>query len=517
MASAKPDLISSRDSPLDTFGLPDPCIRESSFIGMLMVSRHGDVLAANRCMADMLGAADPDALTDLTMSGDLLVEVTDWSLWHQALTDGQCLDRTISLKALSGQAVTLVGDLVRIDDASGKPAALIGTFRDQTRTRQLEKAVQASARMEALASLTSGIAHDVNNLLTVLVGNLYLVGEELRGNSPLFEKIKPARDAARRGADLTRQLLSFARKETAIAEAIKPARVIDGLDSLLRQVLGRRVELSCRLESTAGPVMASAAQLESVVVNLVINARDAISSSGNITIAVVNRTVGAREAGLLGIAAGDYAQISVTDNGCGIDEAVRERVFEPFFTTKQERGGSGLGLSMVRWFAEQSKGTACVRSKPGKGTVVSVLLPRLTGWSGEPSAMTMPLSTLPTGSEHVLVLAQDEGLRTTIRETLEVLGYKVRLSSAQDEFFDALYGGGVDMLIVDGDYNGGMAADALLRRARVLQHDVPAIVTTNHNVALPQGAGASVLLAKPFSLADFAAAVRHTLDGGSHV
>jgi signal transduction histidine kinase/CheY-like chemotaxis protein len=519
-ASANPDLTRRHDSPLDAVGSLEPCMRESSFVGMLIVSRHGDVLAANRRMAQMLHAGEPGELTGLTMSGDLLDEVTDWSLWHTALSEGQCLKCSLSLKALSGEVVTLAGDLVRITDASGKPVALAGTFVDQTRVRQLEMAVQASARMEALGSLTGGIAHDVNNLLTVLVGNLYLVGEELRGNSPLFEKIKPARDAARRGADLTRQLLSFARKEPAVAEAVNPARVIDGLSSLLTQVLGKSVTLSCRLEPSAGPVMASAAQLESVIVNLVINARDAIRGSGQITIAVINRALAEREARSLGLPEGDYAQISVTDDGCGIDKHVRDRVFEPFFTTKKDRGGSGLGLSMVRWFAEQSGGTAWVRSKPGKGTVVSVLLPRLSECAGETGAMTMPLSTLPTGSERVLVLAHDEGLRTTIRETLEVLGYGVHLSSTSQEFFDLLHGGSVDLVIVDAETNSkdGLPVEVLLRRARALRQNVPAIVTTNHSASLPQGGdpGASFMLAKPFSLADFAAAVRHTLDGGSH-
>jgi signal transduction histidine kinase len=517
-ASAKPDLTRSHHGRLDAIGSLEPCMSESSFIGMLIVSRHGDVLAANRRMADMLHAGNPEALTGLTMSADLLVEVTDWSLWHTALSDGQCLDCSVSLRTLSGERVTLVGDLVRISDAAGKPVALAGTFIDQTRVRQLEMAVQASARMEALGSLTSGIAHDVNNLLTVLVGNLYLVGEELRGNPPLFEKIKPARDAARRGADLTRQLLSFARKEPAVAEAINPARVIEGLSSLLTQVLGKSVELSCRLEPSAGPVMASTAQLESVIVNLVINARDAVKGGGRITVAVVNRVLAEREARSQGLSAGEYAQISVTDDGCGMTEEVRGRVFEPFFTTKKDRGGSGLGLSMVRWFAEQAGGAACVRSKPGKGTVVSLLLPRLSGCSSESSAMTMPLSTLPTGSERVLVLAHDEGLRSTIRETLQVLGYEVHLSSTPQEFFDTLHANGADLIIVDADSDAGMTAEVMLRRARALRQGVPAMVTTNHSVALPQGgdAGTSVMLVKPFSLADFAAAVRHTLDGSSH-
>ncbi len=502
---------------------------------MLLVSRHGEVVSANRRMAELLQAAMPEELSGRTMTGDLLPEVTDWSIWHKAFADGQRRNVALKLRGVAGGVISLTGDLVRVGDAPGKPDLLLGTFADHTHTEQLQRAIQATARMEALGSLTSGIAHDVNNLLTVLVGNLYLVGEELRDNPALFEKIKPARDAARRGADLLRQLLSFSRKEPVVAEPINPARVIDGLEPLLRQIMGKRVVLSCRLDANAGPVVTSAAQFESVVVNLAINARDAINNSGAITISVVNRSISEREAKVADVRPGDYAMLSVTDDGCGIPDELRERVFEPFFTTKESCGGSGLGLSMVRWFAEQYKGTAFIRSRPGKGTVVSVLLPRHADLAGDTSVKTMPLSTLPTGNERVLVLAQDEALRSTIKETLQVLGYDIRLSSTEREFFNEVNAGNVDLAIMDGDAGTGSGVDVLVRRARAINARLAVMVTVSgagegNADELPSGrthrdsggdlkqeaAVAWVTLAKPFSLAEFASTVRRTLDGRSH-
>lgn len=536
-ASATSDLTGSRQDPYGALQRAAACVVESSFIGMLLVSRHGEVVTANQRMADLLQAANPGELAERTMTGDLLPEVTDWSTWSKAFADGQRRNITLTLKGMAGGMISLTGDLVRVGDAHGKPDLLLGTFVDHVHTEQLQRAIQTTARMEALGSLTSGIAHDVNNLLTVLVGNLYLVGEELRENPALFEKIKPARDAARRGADLLRQLLSFSRREPAIASPISPARVVDGLEPLLRQIMGKRVTLSCRLDVNAGPVVTSAAQLESVVVNLAINARDAINNAGAITISVVNRSLGEREAKAAGVMAGDYAMLSVADDGCGIPDELRERIFEPFFTTKQSRGGSGLGLSMVRWFAEQYKGTAFVRSRSGKGTVVSVLLPRHADLAGDTSAKTMPLSTLPTGNERVLVLAQDEALRSTIRETLQVLGYVIRLSGTDQEFFDEVNTGKVDLVIMDGDAGTGLGVDVLVRRARALCAGMAVIVTgsdTGDDVGDADGqaggstrqdsgrgldqksAGAWITLAKPFSLADFASTVRRTLDGRNH-
>jgi signal transduction histidine kinase len=273
-----------------------------------------------------------------------------------------------------------------------------GLFVESADEQQLRRAVQHSARMEALGSLTAGIAHDFNNLLTVLVGNLYLAAEELRGKSPTFEKVKTARDAGKRGSDLIRHLLAFARREELPAETVDPKKVVADLIPLLNRSLGSRIQLETGLDSSSG-VRASAAQLESVIVNLAINARDAMAGKGKVALRTRDVTLSAADAAGKGLPkAGAYVAISVADDGPGIPEEIRERVFEPFFSTKTEGAGTGLGLCMVRWFAEQSGGAVELESIHGRGTTVSVWLPRIGDGVVDGHDGTMPLSTLPSGS-----------------------------------------------------------------------------------------------------------------------
>jgi signal transduction histidine kinase len=210
-----------------------------------------------------------------------MADRVDWSAWRRAEVGRGRTGLVLTLRGAGGQPVLLKGDLLPGRAAPGGPGAiepyLCGTFVDVSEEHNLRQAVQRGARMEALGSLTSGIAHDFNNLLTVLVGNLYLVGEELRSQPAVFEKVKSARDAAKRGADLIRQLLAFARREAIETDIVDPEKIIEGLVPLLRRALGSRIALETKLGASGGSVRCSAGQLESVIVNLSVNARDAIN------------------------------------------------------------------------------------------------------------------------------------------------------------------------------------------------------------------------------------------------
>jgi CheY-like chemotaxis protein len=345
----------------------------------------------------------------------------------------------------------------------------------------------------------------------VLVGNLYLVGEDLRAQPKVFDKLKAARDAAKRGTDLIKQLLAFARREELDADIIDPAKVVDGVTPLLRRALGVRIALKTSFQADAGTIRASTAQLESVVVNLAVNARDAIEGKGRITVDVRRTQLTQVEAERRKLArAGAYVTISVADTGCGVPPELVERVFEPFFSTKGERGGTGLGLSMVRWFAEQAGGAVELQSAVGRGTTVTLLLPQQAEHASDGGDGTMPLSTLPSGSEHVVVLALDEELRATICQTLEVLGYSVRIASGVEDMFDALHADEVRLLMVDGL---GRADTDVLIRARAIRPGLKIMVTTDATRASERFLATGVaMLAKPFSLADLAGAVRGILD-----
>jgi CheY-like chemotaxis protein len=262
------------------------------------------------------------------------------------------------------------------------------------------------------------------------------------------------------------------------------------------------------------PIRASTAQLESVVVNLAINARDAIEKKGNVLVKVAGVQLSSSEAMRRNLSKpGGYVAISVADDGSGIPAEALDRIFEPFFSTKSERGGTGLGLSMVRWFAEQSRGAAYAESVPGRGTTVTLLLPDVPGSTAEAGDKTMPLSTLPSGTETVLVLASEEGLRSTILQILQVLGYSVRFAPESTHLLTMLRGEKVQLLIVDGGLANDEAHADLLDDARAIVPDLKVIVTTDtlRSAERAAASGAAVLL-KPFSLADLATAVRQALD-----
>jgi signal transduction histidine kinase len=480
-------------------------LETSVVVAALFVAPDGKIVASNGRIRGLLGVADARDLIGQALV-DFLADPVDWSLWQQAQTVRQPV--TLRLRARGGAQVLLRGDVREV--RRGAQRVLCGVFVEANDDEKLRAAVQQSARMEALGSLTAGIAHDFNNLLTVLVGNLYLVAEDLRAQPKTFEKLKAARDAAKRGADLIKQLLTFARREELTVDSIEPCNVVAELVPLLRRALGSRITLETELETAGIAIRASQAQLESVIVNLAVNARDAIEAKGKVQIKVRRVHIAAGEAARRGLPkSGQYVTLSVADDGCGIPPEVLARVFDPFFSTKGERGGTGLGLSMVRWFAEQSRGAVELASAVGKGTTVTLLLPLSQEPPAEAHEMTMPLSTLPTGSERVVVLAADEAVRSTIRQILEVLGYSVAFTATAEEALASLRAERADLLLIDA---GARDEAELLGRARGVRPGLKVIVTADSSGVDRVRAVGATALPKPFSLADLAGCVRRTLD-----
>ena len=478
-------------------------VEPSSVVAAIAVAADGTILAANARMRRFLGLRE-----DTGSSFDR--HVVDSAAWNACRDAGQgTRPLEIELRGSDGAVRCFRGD-VRTQ-GEGAERKFVAVFVDADDGKALRAAAQHSARMDALASLTAGVAHDFNNLLTVVVGNLYLIGEELRERPLVFEKLKAARDAAKRGSELIKQLMTFARREELDVGTIDPSKVVGDLLPLLRRALGSRITLETTLQKHVGAVRASVAQLESVVVNLAVNARDAIEGTGRIAIDVAGVEVQDRDAAERGLSRGGrYVAIRVRDTGAGIAPEALDRVFEPFVSTKRERGGTGLGLSMVRWFAESSGGCARIQSAVGQGTTVTLLLPRLQpDHSAETAERTMPLSTLPTGTERVVVLAMDDALRATIHQTLEVLGYRVTVAGDTEELVAAVAAQPTDLVVVD-----GLADNEALVRARALRPSLRLIATAHPGRTPEPVAGASIAsLTKPFTLADLARKVRRTLDG----
>lgn len=483
-------------------------LEASDVVAAIVVSADGTVLGANSKMRRFLGMSEAPPAGGMRLA-EHFVDAAAWALWRDAVNGRHPLE--VELRGFDGVPQVFRGEIVARGEGSQR--RLVGLLVDGADGKALRAAAQHSARMEALGSLTAGVAHDFNNLLTVLVGNLYLIGEEVREQPRVFEKLKSARDAGKRGTELIKQLMTFARREQLVLGTIDPAKVVRDLLPLLRRALGTRITLETALQENLGAVRAGVAQLESAVVNLTVNARDAIEGKGRISIEVRAVEVTGDDVALRELQrAGRYVAVSVSDTGSGIAPEALPRVFEPFFSTKGERGGTGLGLSMVRWFAEQAGGCATIESVVGQGTKVTLLLPREEAErTGDTTERTMPLSTLQTGTERVVVLALDEELRATMHQTLEVLGYRVRVASGAEDMLAAVAAEHTALLLVDGLGRGD--ADLLIR-ARALQPELRIIASADPGRAAERIFGLDVAsLTKPFTLADLAGTVRRTLDG----
>jgi signal transduction histidine kinase len=481
----------------------------SSVVTALAVSPDGELLAANDCLLALVGAPIREIL-DRDIRQSLLAEASDWQPW-EAASRGEALSGvSIRLRTADGRVVPMRGDIRSVTDADGV-GWLSGLFIDDRPARQLNTALDHAARVEAVASLTSGIAHDFSNLLTVLMGNLYLISEAVRDRSALYEKIKLTRDAAKRGVDLIRQLLAFARNEKVDGATLDLAKLIERLKPLLQRAIGSRIALETHVTPGAWCVDANGGLLESVLVNLVINARDAINGDGRIQVAVVNTPINDRQGADCGLRSGDYVRLTVTDNGVGIPQNLIERVFEPFFSTKGSGKGTGLGLAMVRRFAAEANGSVQLTSEVGKGTTVTILLPATNAMAATTMSSTMPLSALPSGTEKILMLGDDDAVCGTVERILAVLGYRVSVEKLANEALKRIQTAVADLVVIDVKGSAAEFVSEVMAVVADRRPHVRVLVICDSDHGKHEGVRT---LVKPFDLAGLAAAVRQTLDGG---
>jgi len=306
---------------------------------------------------------------------------------------------------------------------NGKPARL-AVLLDITGRRRLENQLRQAQKMEAVGMLAGGIAHDFNNLLTIITGYSQLILNNLGPNDSNRHSAEQIMKAGERAAALTKQLLAFSRRQVLQPKVLELNKLVSSLTTMLQRLIGEDIELRLALEPDLGRINADPGQIEQVLMNLVVNARDAMPKGGVLTIESRNvhldESYSARH---ISVKPGPYVLLAVSDNGSGMDKATRDRLFEPFFTTKGAGRGTGLGLSTVFGIVKQSSGSVEVYSEPGSGTSVKVYLPRID----QPAHIEAVNSARPParGTETILVVEDDEMVRTLVRETLDREGYKI--------------------------------------------------------------------------------------------
>jgi len=429
-------------------------------------------------------------------------------------------------RALAGEEFTSVVDAGRVAfetrytpvrDAEGRVTGLIGVATDVTERRRLEDQLRQSQKMEAIGRLAGGVAHDFNNLLAAIQGHAELMLGQLPHGLPLHRSATEVHKAAARGALLTRQLLTFSRKEVVAPNAFDVNLIVAEMENMLRRLIGEQISLTIALAADPLRARCDRGQLEQVLLNLAVNARDAMPEGGPVSIAVAAADLQEVDcADHPGARPGPHVTLAVRDEGCGMDEHTLAHLFEPFFTTKSAGKGTGLGLSTVYGIVQRAGGHIRVKSEPGQGSTFTVYLPRVEGASAVEEPERLVGDTLH-GAETVLVVEDEDAVRSMVREALEARGYRVLVARNGVEALDLAgrYGDYIDLLVTDvvmPQMNGAELAQRLshlrpgLRVLFVSGYTDDAVIRTGVLEAR------TAFLQKPFSLDDLGRMVRDVID-----
>ncbi len=381
--------------------------------------------------------------------------------------------------------------------------------------RAQEQLLQAQ-KMEAIGRLAGGIAHDFNNVLGVILGNAEMLVGRLQDDDSML-CLREILDAARGAASVTRQLLVISRRQLLQSQVVDVGIELAGIERMLRRMLGEDVELVLELDRSAGSVLVDPTQLQQVLLNLAVNARDAMPRGGRLVISTRERALAADEARALEVEPGAYAEIAVADTGSGIAPAILDRVFEPFFTTKEPGKGTGLGLATVYGVVRQSGGAVELESQPGRGTTFRLLLPLCTAAPEEvPTAGAEPArAPAPGGRETILLVEDEPALRELLRRTLSKAGYRVLTAGDADHAEAAASGQAIDLLLTDlvlPGRDGRQLADALVAERPGLRVIFASGYAADVLGDLLRGSAQIDLLTKPFSGRELLERVRAALD-----
>jgi two-component system cell cycle sensor histidine kinase/response regulator CckA len=492
---------------------------QSAVYGIYRSSMEGRFLDVNPALIAMLGYFSAEEVLALDPKHAVFVDPEEQARLINQFRRGTRLDSMeVRWKRKDGNAITvrLSGRAVTIPEQTERVLEIIA--EDVTDRRVLEDQFRQAQKMEAVGRLAGGVAHDFNNLLMVISGYTEVLLEKTTRENPLHSKIFAIQQAADRATTLTRQLLAFSRKQFLELKVVDVNAIVKDLERLLRPLIGENIELNTQLANDLGRTRADAGQIEQVIMNLVVNSKDAMPDGGKLTIRTAN--VGLdddhrREYSY--IQPGPYVMLSITDTGHGMDKDTQSRIFEPFFTTKEKGKGTGLGLSTAYGIIKQSGGYIFARSELNRGTTFSIYLPQVDD-ATEPLDTQHAAQSAAGGTETVLLVEDEESVRQLVRETLEVKGYKVLEAEHGEAALEVAsdYHGPIDMLITD-VVMPGMSGRELAKQLCASDPEIKVLFLSGYteDAIVHQGAlePGTAFLQKPFTLQVLSRKVREIFRG----
>lgn len=407
-----------------------------------------------------------------------------------------------------------------IRDSQNRVLGAVSICEDLTQRREMEHQVRHAQKMDAVGRLAGGIAHDFNNLLNVIGGYSELALMRLQSDDPIARYLQGIRQAVERGGSLTRHLLAFSRQQLLEPTVLNLNQVVEEMADMLRRVIGPMIEFSTSFDSRLSPIKVDRGELEHLIMNMVVNARDAMPDGGRLEIRSVNATIGTQNSAALAHRAppGEYVMLSIRDSGMGMDANTQQRIFEPFFTTKEFGKGTGLGLSIVYGIVQQSGGFITVQSELGQGSTFEVYLPQASGIA-QPNNHDEHATVRDKAQHGTILLVEDEAaLRELTREALVACGYDVLEAPNGNEALALCqsHSGPIDLLITD-VVMPKMRGDDLARRIRELYPEARILFTSGYTAtSIIETSENSSFLQKPYRFRDLAERIRHILDQPKH-
>jgi PAS domain S-box-containing protein len=493
---------------------------EQAAVGIAHVDVDGRLLRVNKRGAEILGYDRADLLNVPYESFTHPEDRGETAERLRRVLAGELESFSMEKRYLRQDGGTVWGNLTvaLLRDEGGEPAYFVFVIEDITRRRHTEDQLRQSQKMEVVGQLTGGVAHDYNNLMTVIMGGLELVRADLGEGHKALSALDAAMDATRRGATLTQRLLAFSRRQTLRPTVVDLGALLTEMQDLLTASLREAIDVRSSVAADLWTLRADRPQMENAILNLVLNARDAMPRGGRLEIRASNAVLDDGQTLSGGAPAGEYVLLEVKDDGAGMPSEILEHAFEPFFTTKEVGKGSGLGLSMVYGFVSQSGGHISIESEPGLGTTVRLYMPRAGGSRSTVSLPVAPVAEASDGDAVILVVEDDPDVRRLVVRLIKRLGYDTFEAEEAEAALAILEGEPeVDLLFTDLVLPGGTTGAQLADEARRRRPELRVLYSSGYSRDVLAGEGRLddqvALVEKPFEKSTLAAALREALRG----